>query len=89
MAALRCSNHPAWPLAVLLQPRLAELGIDIPAIISRTRSILLLRLAGHDMDSLDLGGPLIFMAILGLSHLLVRGFVCLSLQRRCGNIVGC
>ena len=57
----------------------AELGIDIPAIISRTRSILLLRLAGHDMDNLDLGGPLIFMAILGLSHLLV-GADC---QSRC------
>lgn len=52
-------------------PLLEELGIDIPAIASRTRSILTLRLSGHDLDSLDLGGPLIFMALLGLSHLLV------------------
>ena len=29
------------------------------------------RLAGHDMDNLDLGGPLIFMALLGFAHLLV------------------
>lgn len=49
----------------------AELGIDIPAILSRTRSILTLRLSGHDMDHLDLGGPLIFMAMLGAAHLLV------------------
>lgn len=50
----------------------AELGIDIPAILSRTRSILTFRLAGHDMDHLDMGGPLIFMALLGFAHLLVR-----------------
>ena len=49
----------------------AELGIDIPAILSRTRSILTFRLGGHDMDTLDLGGPLIFMALLGAAHLLV------------------
>lgn len=28
--------------------------------------------AGHDMDNLDMGGPLIFMAMLGFAHLLVR-----------------
>lgn len=49
----------------------AELGIDIPAILSRTRSVLTFRLSGHDMDHLDLGGPLIFMALLGVAHLLV------------------
>lgn len=52
-----------------------ELGIDIPAILSRTRSILTFRLAGHDMDHLDLGGPLILMALLGFAHLLVRRHV--------------
>ena len=38
----------------------------------RTRSIMTFRLAGHDMDHLDMGGPLIFMALLGAAHLLVR-----------------
>ncbi|PRW51047.1 YIPF5-like protein [Chlorella sorokiniana] len=52
-------------------PLLEELGIDIPAILSRTRSILTFRLAGHDMANLDMGGPLIFMAMLGFAHLLV------------------
>lgn len=50
---------------------LAELGIDIPAILSRTRSILTFRLGGPDLESLDLGGPLIFMGLLGLAHLVV------------------
>lgn len=49
----------------------AELGIDIPAILRRTRSVLTFRLSGHDMEHLDLGGPLIFMALLGVAHLLV------------------
>lgn len=48
-----------------------ELGIDIPAILSRTKSILTLQLAHKDMDNLDLGGPLIFLAALGFAHLLV------------------
>ena len=52
----------------------AELGIDIPAILSRTKSILTFRLSGHDVDSLDLGGPLVYMACLGIAHLLVRFF---------------
>ncbi|KAL4441443.1 hypothetical protein ABPG77_001947 [Micractinium sp. CCAP 211/92] len=52
-------------------PLLEELGIDIPSILSRTRSIMTFRLAGHDMDHLDMGGPLIFMALLGAAHLLV------------------
>jgi hypothetical protein len=50
----------------------AELGIDIPAILSRTKSILTFRLSGRDVTSLDLGGPFIFMALLGMAHLLVR-----------------
>ncbi|KAL4531691.1 hypothetical protein Ndes2526B_g04207 [Nannochloris sp. 'desiccata'] len=52
-------------------PLLEELGIDIPAILSRTKSILTFRLSGHDVDSLDLGGPLVYMACLGIAHLLV------------------
>ena len=60
----------------------AELGIDIPAILSRTKSILTFRLSGHDVDSLDLGGPLILMAILGCAHLLVSGRCCAN---QCGG----
>ena len=50
----------------------AELGIDIPAILGRTKSILTFKLSGHDVDDLDLGGPLVYMAALAISHLLVR-----------------
>jgi hypothetical protein len=35
------------------------------------RSILTFRLSGHDLEALDFGGPLIFMAVLGVAHLLV------------------
>ncbi len=38
------------------------------------------RLAGHDMANLDMGGPLIFMALLGFAHLLVRGELVRLLQ---------
>lgn len=49
----------------------AELGIDISAILSRTKSVVTFRLSGHDLDSFDMGGPLIFMVLLGVLHLLV------------------
>ncbi|PSC76290.1 integral membrane Yip1-family isoform B [Micractinium conductrix] len=52
-------------------PLLEELGIDIPSILRRTRSVLTFQLSGHDMEHLDMGGPLIFMALLGFAHLLV------------------
>ncbi|RMZ52556.1 hypothetical protein APUTEX25_003699, partial [Auxenochlorella protothecoides] len=52
-------------------PLLEELGIDIPAIINRTAAILTMRLSKESLESLDLGGPLIFMALLGFAHLLV------------------
>lgn len=66
-------SHPPPPwLPSRHLPRTAELGIDIPSILSRTRSILTFRLAGHEMSDLDMGGPLIFMAALGFAHLLVR-----------------
>ena len=48
----------------------AELGIDIPAILRRTFGILTFRLGSQDAENLDLGGPLIFMALLGAAHLL-------------------
>lgn len=67
-----CHRRPASPHPPPSAPDSAELGIDIPAILSRTRSIMTFRLAGHDMDHLDMGGPLIFMALLGAAHLLVR-----------------
>lgn len=52
-------------------PLLEELGIDVPAILHRVRSILTFRFHASDVDNLDLGGPLICMAILAVAHLLV------------------
>lgn len=56
----------------LVHRRSAELGIDISAILSRTKSILTFSLSSRDVDSLDLGGPLIYMSMLAVCHLLVR-----------------
>lgn len=49
-----------------------ELGVDIPKILRKTQYVLTYRLSKHDLDDLDLGGPLVFVAILGAAHLLVR-----------------
>lgn len=48
----------------------AELGIDIPAILRRSRGILLNRLGANEMQELDMGGPLCFALLLGGAHLL-------------------
>ena len=50
----------------------AELGIDVPSILRRSRGILFNRLGANEMLSLDLGGPLIFDILLACTHLLVR-----------------
>ena len=52
-------------------PLLEELGIDVPAIVHRIKAILTFRFAACDADSLDLGGPIIFMSIFAMAHLLV------------------
>jgi hypothetical protein len=52
-------------------PLLEELGIDVPAIMHRIKAILTFRFHSTDADSLDLGGPIIFMAILAIAHLMV------------------
>lgn len=52
-------------------PLLEELGIDVPAILHRIKSILTFRFSETDADSLDLGGPIIFMSIFAMAHLLV------------------
>lgn len=60
-------------------PLLEELGIDVPAIVSRATAVLTLRAgargrpsASDDPDGgLDMGGPLVFMLLLGVAHLLV------------------
>jgi hypothetical protein len=68
------------PLLLSLQPTTthdapaaAELGIDIPAIMTRTRAILLHRMRSPCLDELDFGGALIVLLLLGGLHLLVRG----------------
>ena len=52
--------------------RRAELGIDLGGIWKRTRGVLTFQMGAPEMQELDVGGPLLFSAILGMSHLLVR-----------------
>eukprot|EP00775_Hariotina_reticulata_P010855 gene10855-11009_t len=52
-------------------PLLEELGIDIPAILERTKSILLYQMKSSCLDELDFGGALIFLLLLGGLHLLL------------------
>lgn len=56
-------------------PLLEELGIDLGGILRRTRGVLIGRLRGPDMEELDVGGPLLFSAVLGASHLVWQGKV--------------
>ncbi len=55
-----------------IHARRAELGIDLGGIWKRTRGVLTFQMGAPEMQELDVGGPLLFSAILGLSHLLVR-----------------
>ena len=43
-----------------------------PPSLPTSPPFCLSQLGGRAMENLDLGGPLILMAVLGLSHLLVR-----------------
>lgn len=52
-------------------PLLEELGIDVSAILLKTRAILLHRMKAHSLDDLDMGGALLFMCLLGGLHLLM------------------
>ncbi len=52
--------------------RRAELGVDLGGIWKRTRGVLTFQMGAPEMQELDVGGPLLFAGILGLSHLLVR-----------------
>eukprot|EP00803_Ostreobium_quekettii_P002735 evm.model.scf_1534.2 EVM.evm.TU.scf_1534.2 scf_1534:5625-7995(+) len=52
-------------------PLLEELGIDIPGILKKTRAILMLRVSAPALEDLDMGGPLMFAALLGGLHLLM------------------
>lgn len=48
-----------------------ELGIDLAGILLKTRAVLLHRLKSKYLDDLDMGGALLFIAVLGGLHLLV------------------
>jgi hypothetical protein len=50
----------------------AELGIDLQGILQRSLAVLSYRLGSPTLQELDMGGPLLFAAILGSVHLLVR-----------------
>ena len=53
---------------------LSELGIDLTGIMKRSRAVFTNRFKAGDIDSLDLGGPLLFAAALAAVHLLVSSF---------------
>ncbi len=44
------------------------------------------RLKGHDLDNFDMGGPLIFMAVLGVLHLLVSVYALRSCFSKTGPV---
>lgn len=50
----------------------AELGIDIPSILMKTKAILLHQMKSSTLDDLDFGGALVFLLALGCLHLMVR-----------------
>ena len=52
-------------------PARAELGIDLQGILRRSLAVLSHRLGSPRLQDLDMGGPLLFAAILGSVHLLV------------------
>lgn len=56
-------------------PLLEELGVDLSGICKRSKGVLLGRLQGQEMEDLDIGGPLLFSAVLAASHLLWQGKV--------------
>jgi hypothetical protein len=49
----------------------AELGIDIPSILMKTKAILLHQMKANTLDELDFGGALVFLLALGCLHLMV------------------
>lgn len=51
-------------------PLLEELGIDIGAILTKVRGVLLFKMRSDTMSDLDLGGPLLFVLLLSSLHLL-------------------
>lgn len=64
---ISCSLSPL----VHIMSALAELGIDIPSILQKTKAILLHQMKSNCLDELDFGGALIFLLLLGGLHLLV------------------
>lgn len=67
----------------------AELGIDIPSILMKTKAILLHQMKANTLDELDFGGALVFLLALGCLHLMVSsgGTPQGSVQRYCGGFL--
>jgi protein YIPF5/7 len=51
-------------------PILEELGIDLQAILKKSRSVLIGRVGADSLKDVDMGGPLLFAAGLAALHLL-------------------
>ena len=79
---LRSDAAVGLPRLVLITTLRAELGIDVPGILKRSRAVLTNRFKAGDVDSMDLGGPLVFATMLAAVHLLVRQHVTALLQSR-------
>lgn len=50
----------------------AELGIDIGAILQKTKAILLHQMRSQHLEEVDMGGALLFLLLFSSLHLLVR-----------------
>lgn len=57
----------------------AELGIDISGILKKSKGILAGRFSSADIEELDMGGPLVFAALLACAHVLVRPHTALGM----------
>jgi hypothetical protein len=70
--------HPLAVACCNLGELCAELGIDVSAILLKTRAIVFYRMQSRHLEDLDMGGALIFVCLLGGLHLLV-----------CANVLCC
>lgn len=48
-----------------------ELGIDLGGILQKTKAVLLFSTNSQHLNDLDMGGALLFAALLGALHLMV------------------
>ncbi|GMH32432.1 hypothetical protein BSKO_00266 [Bryopsis sp. KO-2023] len=52
-------------------PLLEELGIDLAGILKKTKAVITLKTSSQHLEDLDMGGALLFAALLGALHLMM------------------